>query len=142
MLGDSSRRRLLFIADPSKISSKRHEIDKIGRAAQDPELFTRVQKACLNRRAFLLVSDSYPNAFSIWLPQGDHVLLWVTYSDCKLDMHACLQQAVSMTTEIGLNKIVFYSVRKGFFRTAKKLGFTPSDSTWNGAQITQWAYTI
>lgn len=80
---------------------------------------------CFEQRAMLwLVGEG----FMILQPQGKTLHIWAAYSSNHQDVLDGLEHAKNMAKQGGCRNLTFTSVRKGWDKSARKLGFTPS--TW------------
>lgn len=126
----------LHLVDPSTINSRAAEISRIGASVNDPTLFIRVKEACLNRRAFLFVSQE---GFVVLQPViGPGVLIWIAHSDQAVDRLSYLCELERFARDISAKHLTFWSARKGFYRIIPRYGFTSKPAEWMGKPITVW----
>lgn len=130
----------LKLADDSAIKKYVSEISRIGNSVNDPGLFYRIEKACLNKQAFLFVS---PDGFLVLKTMAGHrLLVWVAHSFRPADRLAYFFEIERLAREISASMITFWSNRKGFLRVAPSYGYTATPSTWMNRPITVWSKTI
>lgn len=130
----------LVLAKPDKVSNYENELKAIGSKVNDPDLFERIRKACLNRRAFLFEG---PEGFTVLRPiTGPAVLSWASYTREKADLATYQKEVELLSKEIGAKWIEFWTVRPGFKRVATKLGYTSREDTWKGVPVTVWKKMI
>ena len=97
------------------------------RAAIDsgsPELLIEIQSACHKKQAFCFMSDDSLIVLRPRMKDGiPYVVVWLgvsTRSDGLVRHTPAVQE---LTRQIGGRWAEFYTVRKGFIRIAKRLGF-------------------
>jgi hypothetical protein len=86
---------------------------------------------CFEQRAMLwLVETDVSHGFMVLQPIGKTMHLWAAWldSDNPKDLEDGLTHAINIARQGGCEKLTFSSVRKGWGRRARQLGFTPS--TW------------
>lgn len=126
----------LRLSDPSRLREFKCHIKTLGNSVNDLTLFERILEACLNQRAFLFVSD---DGFFVLKPEVDQgVLIWVAQSFAATDKHYYFAEIEHLARLIGVNRITFWSNRKGFHKIAPRFGFTGTPSIWMGMPITIW----
>lgn len=80
---------------------------------------------CFEQRAMVwLVGDG----FMVLQPQGNTMHIWAAYSKNHQDVIDGLQHVKEIAKQGNLEKLTFSSVRKGWEKSARQLGFKPS--TW------------
>lgn len=87
---------------------------------------------CFEQRAmlWLIEKDNDEVGFMVMQPMGNVLHLWAAWldSDNPKDLEEGLTHAVNIAKQGGCEKLTFSSVRKGWERRARQLGFNPS--TW------------
>lgn len=130
----------LRLADPAAIKSKVAEISRIGSSVNDPNLYQRIEEACLNKQAFLFLSQ---DGFVILKPvSGPGVLVWVAHSYSAVDRLSYIYEIERFAREIDAKHLTFWSNRKGFFKIIPQYGFTSLSAQWMGEPITVWSKRI
>jgi len=125
----------LRLSDPALIDGYVSEITSIGESVNDPQLFNRIQKACLNKQAFLFVSR---DGFVVLKPMaGKRLLIWVACSFLHTNRLSYLYEIERFARDIDARILVFWSNRRGFNRLS--LGFSSVESEWMGRPITVWS---
>lgn len=128
---------LLKLTDGSVIKNYSADISRIGDSVNDTDLYNRIEKACLNKQAFLFVSR---DGFLVMRPMaGNRLLIWVAHSNKSTDRLAYFFEIERLAREISASMITFWSNRKGFFRIAPSYGYTATSSTWMNRPITVWS---
>lgn len=126
----------LRLADSSAIKSKITEITRIGSAVNDPKLYQRIEEACLNKQAFLFVSQE---GFVVLKPvAGPGVLIWVAHSSKVTDRLSYMYELERFARDINAKHLTFWSNRKGFARVIPQYGFSGTSANWMGKPITVW----
>jgi hypothetical protein len=130
----------LKLADPTAINTKFAEIKKIGDSVNDPDLYSRIEKACHNKQAFLFISA---DVFVVLKPMaGKRLLIWVACSNTPVDRVSYLFEIERFARDIHAERLVFYSNRKGFHKVIPRYGFNAVDSEWMGKPITVWSKAL
>ncbi len=124
-------------ADPSAIKDKVIEITRIGDKVEDPELFKRIEKACLNQQAFLFVSSD--GFIVLRTMAGRRLLVWVAHANNPTDRLSYFYEIERIARDISASMITFWSNRPGFKRIAPCFGFTATPSVWMNTPITVWS---
>lgn len=130
---------MIWLCDHSQIDHARPHIDRIGIGVNHPDLFTDIKKACLNKQAFFF---AFEKGFFVLLPRPESVLVWVgaSYSPVnRIAVQSCIEDLVR---EIGGQCIEFWTVRPGFNRVARTLGYSPRPDIWRGVPVTVWRKTL
>jgi hypothetical protein len=86
---------------------------------------------CFEQRAMLwLVETDDSRGFMVLQPMGKTMHLWAAWLDSNnpKDLEDGLVHAINIAKQGGCEKLTFSSVRKGWERRARQLGFNPS--TW------------
>jgi len=126
----------LRLADPSAIKSKAAEITRIGASVNDPNLYRRIEEACLKKQAFLFVSQE---CFVILKPTaGPGVLVWIAQTYKAVDRLGYLYEMERFARDISAKHLTFWSNRKGFSKIIPQYGFVAKPAEWMGSPITVW----
>jgi hypothetical protein len=87
---------------------------------------------CFEQRSmlWLIEKDDYGIGFMVMQPMGKVMHLWAAWLDSSNpdDLTEGLVHAINIAKQGNCEKLTFSSVRKGWERKARQLGFTPS--TW------------
>lgn len=130
----------LKLAEGSAIKQFATEISRIGSRANDPSLYERIEKACLNQQAFLFVSR---DGFIVLKPMaGRRLLVWVAHSHTAADRLAYFYEIERLARELPASMITFWSNRRGFARIAPAFGYSATSSTWMDKPITVWSKNL
>lgn len=130
----------LKLAVPSAIKSRIDQINQIGDSVSDPELYSRIEKACHNKQAFLFLSC---DGFVVLKPMaGKRLLIWVAHSNAPIDRVSYLYEIERFARDIHAAKLIFFSNRKGFHRVIPRFGFNAVESDWMGKPITVWSKAL
>lgn len=127
----------LKTADPAAIKKYVAEITRIGNKVNDPELYNRIEKACLNQQAFLFVS--HDGFLVLKTLSGRRVLIWVAYSNKPTDRLAYFFEIERLARDVSATMITFWSNRTGFHKVAPAFGFSSTQAEWMGKPICVWA---
>ncbi len=77
---------------------------------------------CYEQRAMLWLVGQ---GFMVLQPNGKELHIWAAYSSNHQDVLDGLEAVKEMAKKGGCNKLTFSSVRKGWEKSARILGFTP-----------------
>lgn len=117
----------------------REIIDRIGIGVNHPDLFADIKKACHEKRAFFF---AFEKGFFVLRPRPESVLVWAAASNSPVNRLAIQSQIEDLTREIGGQCIEFWTVRPGFSRVARSLGYSPRPDIWRGVPVTVWRKTL
>lgn len=109
----------------------REGLEKIQSKGASNWIIEDVYCDCHERRSFLYVlSKEHPFGFMVLQPIGETLHIWAAWSNSidPEDLNQGLIQAKRIAKEYKCNAITFTSVRKGWEKKARHLGFAPS--TW------------
>lgn len=114
-------------------------IEATGIRGNDPNIFRVIDEACSNERAFLFLSG---DDFVILRPRINQAtyleLLFVAASNAN-SLKQYTPHLITIANSIEAKYLEFLTFRKGFFRTATKIGWTLTDV--NNERCT-WRYYI
>jgi hypothetical protein len=102
-------------------------LEKIKEKSTEPWIPEDVYADCYSQNSMLwvLLRHDRPVAFMVLQPLGDTLHVWCAFAyeeDCLLEGWENVQR---IAKEGGATKVTFDSNRRGWDRTAKKLGFRP-----------------
>lgn len=117
------------------IDLEKDRINRIGERVNDPDLFKNIKEACLNKRAFFF---AFEKGFFVLRPRPGAVLVWVAASYSPANRLAVQSIIEDLVREIGGQCIEFWTVRPGFNRVARSLGYSPAPDIWRGVPVTVW----
>lgn len=127
----------LKTADPSALKNYVTEITRIGDHVNDPGLYDRIEKACLNKQAFLFVSrDGFLILKTL---SGRRVLVWAAHSNRPTDRLSYFCEIERLARDVSATMITFWSNRPGFFKIAPQYGYSSTQAAWMGEPISVWA---
>lgn len=115
-------------------------IDGIGLKTNDPQLYTNIDKACSNEWAFLFLS---PDGFCVLQPRYQRKIVYLdivaAHSTGGNAMSLYLPFIIMLAKQGAAKFIRFYTVRKGFERTATKYGWLKAGYHRN---LAIWRYKL
>lgn len=105
-------------------------IEEIGRKAQRPFFFEDVERACLEKRAFLFMSPD-KKTFTVLKPMPNKVVLvWVAHST----LGNCIEQfedtLLQYSKEIGAETLEFETSLRSLERLMKGRGWNKAYTVW------------
>lgn len=130
---------MIWLCDHTQIGHTENIIERIGIGVNHPRLFADIKKACHKKRAFFFAFDK---GFFVLLPRPESVLIWAAASYSPVNRHAVQSQIEGLVREIGGQCIEFWTVRPGFNRVARSLGYSPKPDSWRGIPVTVWRKTL
>jgi hypothetical protein len=130
---------MIWLCDHDRIDHAKSHIDRIGIGVNHPDLFTDIKKACQVKQAFFF---AFEKGFFVLRPTIGSVLVWVAASYSPVNRLAIQSQIEDLTRQIGGQCIEFWTVRPGFNRVAKALGYLPRPDIWRGVPVTVWRKTL
>lgn len=123
------------LSDSDSLKQFEKQINDVGFSVNDPALFERIQKACLNQQAFLFIA---PDCFAVLKPMSDQVVIWAGCSSSKTNHNDIAADLDRLAADVSAKRLIFFSNRTGFFRIAPRFGFSPFPDEWMGKPITRW----
>ncbi len=111
-------------------------IDKVGIKANDPELYTSIDKACSNEWAFLFLA---PDGFCVLQPRHQrktsYIDVVIAFSHGGNAMQSYLPLIIKLAKQGTAEFIRFYTIRKGFEKIAprfdwQKAGYHRNLAIW------------
>ena len=112
------------------VSAIKPHIEKIGRKAKRPFLFEDVEKACLEKRAFLFISPD-KKTFTVLKPMpGRVVQVWIAYSVCGNCVEQFQETIVKYSKEIGAKTLEFETSSRALEKLMKNHGWNKAYTVW------------
>lgn len=115
---------MFYLSDINQHPWVELKIDDIGRRCNKPTLREDIKQACSNERAFLFLDGHSFFVLKPLLDKQDTLLVWAAFSkkrDACFSYRHCLE---GIARSVGGKRLIFYTKRGGFLRTAKKLGYS------------------
>ena len=110
----------------------KHGLEKVRAKGHDDWIVEDIYCDCFTQRSMLFVvdNDGLDYGFMVLQPIGKTMHIWAAYLDShnEKDLNLGLNHIKEIAKQGGCKKVTFTSVRKGWERHAKKLGWKPS--TW------------
>ncbi len=130
---------LLSYAKPELIQLFGEPLAKIGARINDPDYVVDIQRACLNRRAFLFIGHE---CFAVLKPIVRYgqcgILIWAAVSNTATHRPDYLEELERLTRMVDGTFIELWTPRKGFARVLPQFGYTSRRDQWCGKSVTVW----
>ena len=107
-------------------------LEKVRAKGHDSWIAEDIYCDCFEQRAMLWIGyrDSIPVGFMVLQPIGNALHVWVSYLTTN-DLLNGFNHIKNIAKQGNLKKVTFSSVRRGWEKKAKSMGFTPT--TWECA---------
>ncbi|WP_145517431.1 hypothetical protein [Yersinia mollaretii] len=106
---------------PTIFTSK---LAQIARDTGEPDLHIHIQNACRHQQAFCFSADDAVIVLRPRIKEGvPYVVIWLAISIGLQGLTTYLPTVQHLTRLMGGHWAEFYTVRKGFIRLARRLGF-------------------
>ena len=105
-------------------------LEKVRARGHDQWIVEDIYCDCFEQRSMLWIGyrDDKPVGFMVLQPLGSNLHVWVAYLTTHQDLLDGFEQIKEIAKRGNLKKVTFTSVRKGWEKKAKLMGFMPT--TW------------
>ena len=105
-------------------------LEKVRAKGHDSWIVEDIYCDCFEQRSMLWIGyrDDQPVGFMVLQPIGDALHVWVAYLTTHQDLLDGFKEINKIASNGGAKKVTFTSVRKGWEKKARLMGFTPT--TW------------
>lgn len=105
-------------------------LNKVRSKGHDQWIVEDVYCDCFEQRSMLWIGyrDDAPVGFMVLQPIGESLHVWVAYLTTHQDLQDGFEHIKNIAKQGNLQKVTFSSVRRGWDKRARSMGFTPT--TW------------
>lgn len=105
-------------------------LNKVRAKGHDQWIVEDVYCDCFEQRSMLWIAyrDDEPIGFMVLQPIGNALHVWVAYLTTHQDLFDGFEHIKNIAKQGNLEKVTFSSVRRGWEKKAKLMGFAPT--TW------------
>lgn len=128
-----------ILRPPDAVDAVADTLNAIGDTVGEVDFANTIKEACFHERAFFF---GFEKGFFILLPRVDAVLVWAAASFLPVDRAAVQAGIEGLVREINVPCVEFWSVRPGFDRVARALGYSGCEAAWMGTPITVWRKSL